>query len=139
MTLSSKLGTDTERPVVSLQRSDSGWILTFSSGVAEVKIYTESDVETGRFGGSHISETKYGYEATVRSMGPPRHLWHHDDIYILGPFRRTVVENDRECDFYFRDRKVRSGKKFVYVGPLLPELPDLSTAIQTIGQRLRKK
>ena len=28
-------------------------------------------------------------------------------------------------------------KKFVYVGPLLPELPDISTAIQTVGQRLR--
>jgi len=137
MTLSSKLGTKTGKPVISLQESGSGWTLSFSSGVAKVEIHTESDVETGSFEGSTISETDYGYKATVRTAGPPKRLTHHDDIYILGGFRRTVIENDRECDFYFRDRKVHTGKKFVYVGPLLPELPNLSTVIQTIGQRLR--
>jgi len=137
MTLSSKLGMETERPVVSLQRSGDGWILTFSSGTAEVEIHTESDVGTGSFEGSNISETDYGYKARVRAAGPPRRLADHDDIYILGSFRKTTIENDRECDFYFKDRKVHTGKKFVYVGPLLPELPDFSTPIQTIGQRLR--
>jgi len=139
MTLSSKLGMETERPVVSLQRSGKGWILTFSSGTAGVEIYTESDVETGAFEGSTISETDYGYKATVRTAGPPRRLSHHDDIYVLGSFRRTVIENDRECDFYFKGRKVHTGKKFVYVGPLLPELPNLTTPIQTIGQRIRSQ
>jgi len=138
MTLSSKLGMKAERPVISLQRSGDGWILSFSSGVADVKIYTESDVETGSFEDSAISETNYGYKATVRTEAPPEKLGWHDDIYILGHFRRTVIENDRECDFYFKDRKVHTGKKFVYVGPLLPELPNLTTPIQTIGQRLRK-
>jgi len=137
MTLSSKLGTKTGRPVISLQRSGNGWILSFSSGTAKVEIHTESDVETGSFEGSAISETGYGYKATVRAAGPPRRLGDHDDIYILGSFRRTVIENSKECDFYFKDRKVHTGKKFVYVGPLLPELPNLSTTIQTIGQRLR--
>jgi len=138
MTLSSKLGMKSERPVISLQQSGNGWILSFSSGTAEVEIHTESDVETGSFEGSSISETDYGYKATVRTAGPPRRLAHHDDIYILGSFRRTVIENDRKCDFYFKDRKVHTGKKFVYVGPLLPELPNITTPIQTIGQRLRK-
>jgi len=127
----------TGRPIVSLQRSGSGWILSFSSGVADVEIYTESDVETGSFEGSSISETDYGYKATVRTTGPPRELADHDDIYILGSFRRTVIENGRECDFYFKDRKVHTGKRFVYVGPLLPELPKLSIPFQAIGQRLR--
>jgi len=139
MTLSSKLGMKSERPVISLQQSGNGWILSFSSGTAGVEIHTESDAETGSFERSSISETDYGYKATVRTVGPPRRLGHHDDIYILGSFRRTVIENDRECDFYFKDRKVHTGKKFVYVGPLLPELPDISTAIQTVGQRLRNR
>jgi len=139
MTLSSKLGMKSERPVISLQRSGSGWILSFSSGVADVEIYTESDVETGSYEDSTISETDYGYKATVRAAGPPRTLHQHDDIYILGSFRRTVIENDRKCDFYFKDRKVHTGKKFVYVGPLLPELPNLTTPIQTIGQRIRSQ
>jgi len=137
MTLSSKLGMETGRPVISLQKSGSGWILSFSSGNAKVEIHTDSDVETGTFEGSNISETDYGYKGTVRTQGPPKSLGAHDDIYILGSFRRTVIENDRECDFYFKDRKVHTGKKFVYVGPLLPELPNISTAIQTVGQRLR--
>ena len=84
MTLSSRLGMRTKRPVVSLQRSGSGWILSFSSGVAGVEIYTESDVETGSYEGSTISKTDYGYKATVRTVGPPRTLHQHDDIYILG-------------------------------------------------------
>jgi len=139
MTLSSKLGLETERPVISLQQSGSEWILSFSSGVAKVEIHTESAVETGSFEGSSITETDYGYMATVRADGPPIDLGSHDDIYILGSFRRTVIENDRECDFYFKDRKVHTGKKFVYVGPLLPELPRISTPIQAIGQRLRNR
>ena len=76
MTLSSKLGLKTNRPVVSLQQSESGtqWTLTFSSGTANVEIHTESDVETGSFEGSSISEKGYGYKATVKTAGPPKKL-----------------------------------------------------------------
>ena len=110
MTLSSKLGMKTGKSVISLQRSGSGWILSFSSGNAKVEIHTDVDVETGAFEGSDISETDYGYKGTVRTQGPPKSLGAHDDIYILGSFRRTVIENDRKCDFYFKDRKVHTGK-----------------------------
>lgn len=138
MTLSSKLGLKTNRPVVSLQQSGRQWNLTFSSGTANVEIHTESDVETGSFEGSTISETKYGYKATVKTAGPPKKLKQHDDIYVLGSFRRAVIENNKECDFYFKDRKVHTGKKFTYVGPLLPKLPEISAIPQTIRQNLKK-
>jgi len=117
--LSSRIGLRTGRPTISLQReseSPERWRLSFSSGNAEVELYTDAPIRTTNFEHSSIKETDYGYSATVVTIGPPRSEGEYDAIIIKGPFSQIGISNDRECDFYMNDERVATGKEYTYGG-----------------------
>ncbi len=113
--LSSEIGMVTGRPSINLQKENGTWLLSLSSGVAEVEIHTASQIEIVRFENTDtIEETNYGFKAYMETIAPPTNERLYDAIRILGNFSAIKIINDREVDFYLNVKLILSGTSYTY-------------------------